>query len=97
MFSTGQFFSRIILERIREEGGYYYNGKPLPKKDVLKSLRFSGDHWLYDKVIEFTTVNNDALSEYHQKLPAFYSEHGQPMTDEELNGYIYKKDMQKIA
>lgn len=40
LFSTSQYFNRIILERIREEGGYMDGDKPIPKKEVVKAKRF---------------------------------------------------------
>lgn len=89
LFSTSQYFNRIILERIREEGGYMDGEKPIPKKDVVKAKRFSGEHWQYDESVSYTKRNNDALSEYHQKLPFFYAENGCSMEDEELDELIY--------
>lgn len=89
LFSTSQYFNRIILERIREEGGYMDGDKPIPKKDVVKAKRFSGEHWQYDESVSYTQKNNDALDEYHQKLPCFYAENGRSMEDEESDKLIY--------
>lgn len=90
LFGVNQYFMRVILERMIDEGGYRdMDGKPLPKKDILKSKRYSGEHWLYNEAIQYTVANNDALSEYHQRLPGFYMEHGKPMSDDELDGIIY--------
>ena len=89
LFSTSQYFNRIILDRIREEGGYMDDDKPIPKKDVVKAKRFSGDHWQYDESVSYTRKNNDALEEYHQKLPSFYSENGRSTEDEALDELIY--------
>lgn len=89
LFSTSQYFNRIILERIREEGGYMNGDKPIPKKEIVKAKRFSGDHWQYDESVSYTKKDNDALNEYHHKLPRFYAENGGSMEDEELDELIY--------
>ena len=90
LFGVNQYFTRIILERMIEEGGYRdAEGKTIPKKEILKSKRYSGKHWQYDETIKYTVENNDALDEYHRKLPGFYMEHGKSMTDEELDDVIY--------
>lgn len=90
LFGVNQYFTRIILERIIDEGGYRDDtGKSIPKKDIVKSKRFSGEHWQYDEAIKYTVEHNDALEEYHSKLPGFYLEYGKPMTDEELDYEIY--------
>lgn len=97
LFSTSQYFNRIILERIREAGGYMDDEKPIPKKEILKAKRFSGEHWQYDEAVSYTKENNDALDEYHKKLPLFYTENGHPMKDEELDELIYGYLISKIA
>lgn len=89
LFSTSQYFNRIILERIREEGGYMDGDKPLPKKEIVKGKRFSGEHWQYDESVSYTKKDNEALNEYHHKLPRFYVENGGPMGNEELDELIY--------
>lgn len=90
LFCVNQYFTRIILERIIDSGGYRdEEGKTISKKDIVKSKRYSGEHWQYDEIIRYTVENNDALDEYHRKLPGFYMEHGKPMSDEELDCAIY--------
>ncbi len=90
LFGVNQYFTRIILERMIDEGGYRdAEGKSIPKKEIVKSKRYSGEHWQYDEAIKYTVAHNDALHEYHHKLPGFYMEHGKPMTDEELDFVIY--------
>lgn len=90
LFGVNQYFMRIILERMIDAGGYRDSeGKSIPKKDIIKSKRYSGEHWQYDEVIRYTVENNDALEEYHYKLPVFYMEHGKPMADEELDSIVY--------
>lgn len=97
LFSTRQYFNRIILERIREEGGYMDGDKPIPKKEIVKAKRFSGEHWQYDESVSYTKKDNDALSEYHQKLPHFYAENGGSMEDEELDELIYGYCVEQTA
>lgn len=89
LFSTSQYFNRIILEHIREEGGYLDGGKPIPKKDVLKAKRYSEEHWQYKESVSYTNKNNNMLEEYHDKLSSFYFENGNSMSDEELDETIY--------
>lgn len=96
LFSTGQYFSRVILERIRDE---YTNadGKKIAKKDVVKAKRFSGDHWIYKETIRFTIENDDALTEYHDKMIGYYVENGGAMTDEELDFTVYGECVKMTA
>lgn len=96
LFSTSQYFYRIILERIRQEGGYMEDGKPISKSDIVKSKRHSKEHWQYDEVISYTKQHNDVLSEYHRKLPVFYAERGHSMKDEALDELIYKGAVSQI-
>lgn len=89
LFSTDQYFRRVILERMRNEDKYMYNGKPISKKDVLRQKRFSGEHWEYAETIKYTQENNDALDEYHRELPFYYLEDGRIPTDEDLDENMY--------
>lgn len=90
LFGVSQYFTRIILERMIEEGGYRdETGKTIPKKEIVKSKRYSGEHWQYDEIINYTVQNNDALEEYHHKLPGFYMEYGEPLEDDKLDFIIY--------
>ena len=89
LFSTGQYFNKIIVERVREKGGYMNDGKLLPKNEVMKAKRYSGNHWLYNEAVSYTKKYNDALNEYHQKLPSFYAKKGCFMEDENLDKLIY--------
>ena len=89
LFSISQYFNRIILERIREKGGYMDGDKPISKKEIIKAKRFSGEHWQYDESVSYTKKNNDALDEYHKKLPIFYFENGNSMQDDKLDQLIY--------
>ncbi len=97
LFSTSQYFNRIILERIREEGGYMDGDKPIPKKEIVKAKRFSGEHWQYDESVSYTKKDNVALNEYHHKLPHFYAENGGAMENEELDKLIYGYLVERTA
>ena len=98
LFGVSQYFTRIILERMIDEGGYRdADGKAIPKKEIVKSKRYSGEHWQYDEAIKYTVENNDALYEYHRKLPGFYMEHGKSMTDEDIDFVIYGYVVAKSA
>lgn len=97
LFSTSQYFNRIILERIREDGGYMNDGKPIPKKEIVKAKRYSGEHWQYDEAVSYTKKDNDALNEYHHKLPVFYAEYGHSLEDEELDEFVYGYPISQTA
>ena len=71
--------------------------KPIPKKEIVKAKRFSGEHWQYDESVSYTKKDNDALREYHQKLPHFYTENGESMEDEELDELIYGYCIEQTA
>lgn len=89
LFSVHQYFHRIIIERIRKDGGYMDNGKPISKREIIKMMRGAGDHWEYEDAISYTQKQDDALREYHEKLPLFYKGNGGFMEDHDLDGYIY--------
>lgn len=90
LFKTHQYFNRIILERMREEGYYTKDGKLIPKKEIVAAKRFSAPHWEYAETITYTTQHNDALEEYHKKLPKFYADNGNAMRDSELDSFLYE-------
>ena len=63
----------------------------------MKAKRFSGEHWQYDESVSYTKKNNDALDEYHKKLPIFYFENGNSMQDDELDELIYGYPVSQTA
>ena len=90
LFGVEQYFSRIILERMIDEGGYRdANGKAIPKKAIVKAKRYTAEHWQYDEAVGYSKEHNDALEEYHLKIPGFYMENGLSMSDEELDETVY--------
>ena len=90
LFSTHQYFTRIILERMREEGHGRVDGKLISKKEIVAAKRHSSRHWEYDETISYTTKCNDALEEYHKKLPIYYSDREYSMKDSELDEFLYE-------
>lgn len=96
LFGVEQYFRRIILKRMIDEGGYRNpEGKSLSKTDIIQSKCYSGEHWLYDESIKYTVEHNDALDEYHSKLPGFYIENGEAMSDDKLDAVIYDEEVDK--
>ncbi len=92
LFGVGQYFERIILERKREEDGWRDDkGRLIPKRDVAKQLRTEDEHWKYKYAIDYSKKFNDALEEYHKKLPSFYAEYGRPLEDDVLDEIFYSK------
>ncbi|MFL0247340.1 hypothetical protein [Candidatus Clostridium stratigraminis] len=90
LFGVGQYFGRIILERKREENGWRDDkGKLIPKRELEKQLRTSEEHWKYEYAIDYSKKHNDALEEYHKKLPLFYAEYGQPLDNDKLDKILY--------
>lgn len=94
LFSTAQFFKRVILEHLREEGNYRdINGNYYPKSDVMRTLQkqhtSEDKHWIYRETIAYTKRKNQVLDEYHGKIDSFYLENGDAMTDEELDSAVY--------
>lgn len=89
LFDVDQYFRRVILERMREEGNYYVDDKPVPKNAIIESMRFSGPHWQYDETIKYTQKHSEALSDYHRNLPGYYLDNGWSMSDDELDEFMY--------
>ena len=71
--------------------------KPIPKKEIVKAKRYSGEHWQYDEAVSYTKKDNDALNEYHHKLPVFYAEYGHSLEDEELDEFVYGYPISQTA
>lgn len=74
------------------------------KENTDKALKYGIYRHLptYEKIIRnlvsfYTKKDNDALREYHQKLPHFYAENGGSMEDEELDELIYGYCIEQTA
>ncbi len=91
LFSASQYMHRIIVERIREEGGGYDpDGKPIPKTYYLEHcIPHDSENWIYEEVLKYTKEHPDALSEYHDKLPDFYFENRKRINDDVLDEVVY--------
>ncbi len=91
LFSTSQYMRRIIVERIREDGGGYDpEGKPIPKTYYLEHhIPHNSENWLYEEALKYTKEHPDALSEYHDKLPDFYFENRNKINDDIIDEVIY--------
>ncbi|AMJ39778.1 hypothetical protein [Anaerotignum propionicum] len=90
LFSTSQFFKRIILEEHKHEFKDS-QGKSISKRDIEKMLKTDDEHWMYEKVIEHSKRSPLSLAEYHKSLPVYYFESGNEMSDTELDEFIYKR------
>lgn len=89
LFGVGQYFGRIILERKQAEDEWRDDkGKPIPKRVIEEQLSSEIEHWKYDYAVNYSLEHNDALGEYHRRLPFFYSKHGAPL-DDELDKMLY--------
>lgn len=88
LFNTGSYFSKVILENMRDE---YTDdkGNQISKNDVIKAKRYSADHWMYKEVVQYTEKDNDALNIYHNKMLGYYIQNGGAMKDEELDEAIF--------
>lgn len=88
-YNTNQYFSMIILEKIREDNQWISNGKV--KKPTKKSLRkkiITKDKNSLIAAIEYTKATPKLLNSYHDQIPYFYDTRG--MDDESLDYYVYK-------
>lgn len=65
------------------------DGKPIPKKEIIKSKSHSGKNWRYKEVTSYTHKNNDALDEYHKRLLKYYSRKNSRLNDSNLDALIY--------
>lgn len=91
LFGTEHFFRLIIIERLRNKGGYRDdNGKIIDKNKVMETIKKqnpNAKHWLYNETIKHTKSDNPALSEYHDQLISSYV--GKGMSDNNLDKVVY--------
>lgn len=88
-FTTEQYFRGIILARMKEESAYRDSkGKVqyIPKKVLWKKAMGNDD--TQSCVRRYTAEDPSYLSEYHSKLPSFYSDKG--MSDDSLDVLLYQ-------
>lgn len=92
LFSTDQYFKRIILEYIRSEGGGIgADGKLIPKSQFYKHIPHDTPDWLYQHALQYTEDHPELLLAYHQKLPGFYLDNDW-LSDDCLDQIVYGDD-----
>ena len=87
LFCPRQFLSLIIIERMMKDNGQ----EDMRKVDIITNLPKSTKDWVYEKVIDFTQNNPDALVKYHELLPTRYADKRNIQDDEFLDDLIYGK------
>lgn len=93
LFSTHQYFTRVILERKQAEDTY----RGWSKKDIISNYPHPERSWERDTSIEHTLSDPSILSEYHDRLPGFYHKYKDGMTDAELDRAVYGKAYNRSA
>lgn len=92
LFSTDQYFKRIIIDFIRSEGGGIgEDGKLIPKSEFYKHIPHDSPDWLYQNALQYTEVHPELLMEYHQKLPIYYLDNNW-INDEYLDQLVYNDE-----
>lgn len=85
LFRASQYLSLAILARMQNEARY----KGLTKEELRNTLKRDNDHWMYDRVIQYTRENPEVLEDYHQIMPTRYAlKHGR-MSDDDLDDVVY--------
>lgn len=85
LFNAHQYLCRVIIERMRKDSGY----DDLSKEDIWRNMERDSRHWEYNKVIEYTRENPDALIEYHNRMPRYYNRANGCMDDDALDEAVY--------
>lgn len=89
--NVGQFFSRVVLERMQREQAFLDEkgrSRNPSKSDLEATMDKSSEHWKYDYAVDSVSQNPEELNEYHRRIHEFYS--GCQMTDDELDKRLYK-------
>lgn len=85
LFKAHQYLFGVIIERMQRDSGQ----EDLTKTDVWKNMERDSEHWEYDKVIEYTRENPDALEAYHIRMPSYYGRARGCMSDADLDEAVY--------
>lgn len=85
LFKAHQYLYGVIIERMQREHGYI----GLTKRDVWQNMERDSAHWEYEKVIEYTLDNPNALRDYHNRMLAYYSRAHGCMDDDALDFAVY--------
>ena len=93
LFKAHQYLTTVIIERIRIN----QSKEDFPKREIWKTIERNCIHWEYDYVTDYSKEHPDALSEYHQRIPAYYNRANGHHSDEDLDFYIYGKKLSITA
>lgn len=85
LFKAHQYLCGVIIERMRDEQGY----DGISKLDIWHNMERDTEHWEYDRVVEFTQENPDALAEYHDRMLWYYRRARGRMSNAELDMATY--------
>ena len=85
LFKAHQYLYGVIIERMRDRHGY----DGLSKLDIWHNMERDTEHWEYDRVIEFTQENSDALDEYHDRMLWYYRRARGRMSNGDLDEAVY--------
>jgi len=93
LFKAHQYLCGVIIERMRDELGY----DGLSKKSIWQNMERETEHWEYDRVVEFTKENPDALGEYHSRMLRYYHRANGRMSNTALDYAVYGECDEEIA
>lgn len=85
LFNAHQYLCGVIIERIRRDNGL----EDLTRKDIWRNMERDSEHWEYDKVVEYTRENPDALDDYHTRMHSYYTRKRGCMSDDDLDRVVY--------
>ena len=85
LFKAHQYLCGVIIERMRDEHGY----DGLSKLSIWRNMERETEHWEYDRVVEFTKENPDALEEYHSRMLWYYRRARGRMSNADLDFAVY--------
>lgn len=93
LFKAHQYLYGVIIERIQNEYGY----GDLTKRDIWHNLERDSKHWEYNKVIDFTKENPDALAAYHIRMHRYYNRANGCLDDDDLDMAVYGRRITETA
>ena len=98
LFSTDQYFKRVVMNHIRAEGGGIgADGRLIPKSEYYKHIPRETPDWLYKKALEYSEMHPELLLEYHHLLPGFYMDNDDWMTDDRFDQVVYRNQSDAYA
>lgn len=93
LFKAHQYLFGIIIERIQDEYGY----DTLKKHDIWRNMERDSENWEYDKVVDYTLENPDALDAYHTRMYQYYDRANGCMDDDDLDKAVYGQYLTETA